>query len=193
MQQLGKLCLTILLMGMLQGFDMPKGWFKAGNQANKYAVSLDTEAMQAGRRAVTLRSLESNINGFGTLMQSVDAKAWLGKRLRMKGWMKTADVKGRAGLWMRVDQTGIMASAAFDNMSDRPVEGTTPWTAYEIVLDVPTNASAIAFGVMLTGEGQLWLDNVSLEVVGPEVSVTQRTKPSKYQLPTEPTNLDFEQ
>ena len=36
------------------------------------------------------------------------------------------------------------------------------WRKYDVVLDVPSEAQNIAFGVLLAGEGQVWTDDVSL-------------------------------
>ena len=62
----------------------------------------------------------------------------------MSGYLKTSEVT-KAQMWMRVDgaNTKILS---FDNMDSRPVRGTTSWTRYEIVLDVPADSIDIAFG-----------------------------------------------
>jgi len=39
-------------------------------------------------------------------------------------------------------ETGV----AFDNMQDRAIKGTTDWRRYEVVLDVPEDATGIAPG-----------------------------------------------
>ena len=57
-------------------------------------------------------------------------------------------------------------------MQNRPIKGTSDWTRYEIVLDVPQNAAAIAFGIRLRGKGQVWLDDVQFAIVGPDVPTT---------------------
>lgn len=48
-------------------------------------------------------------------------------------------------------------------MSNRPITGTTNWNYYSIVLDVPENSAVISFGVLLSGPGQTWIDQVSFE------------------------------
>jgi hypothetical protein len=86
---------------------------------------------------------------------------------------------------MRVDGSdGGLQS--FDNMENRPVRGTSEWVRREIVLDASPNAFAI--GALLVGCAQIWIDDLSLEVVPKE---TPTTAP-EYDLPLAPTNLDFE-
>ena len=74
-------------------------------------------------------------------------------------------------LWMRVDEPN-RKQGAFDNMANRPIKGTTPWTQYDVVLDVAADAVDVALGVLLSGNGQAWLDGVDLEVVDDSVPTT---------------------
>jgi hypothetical protein len=63
----------------------------------------------------------------------------------------------------------------FDNMHDRPITGTTEWTKSQIVLNVPAESSRIAYGVLLGGEGQVWIDDIKFDVVGEDIPTTGRT------------------
>jgi hypothetical protein len=80
---------------------------------------------------------------------------------------------GWAGLWLRIDPAEGAPHLAFDNMEGRGVTGTQDWGRYEVVLDVPENASQIAFGALLTDEGTVWVDDLSIEAVGKEISTTR--------------------
>jgi hypothetical protein len=117
---------------------------------------------------------------------------YLNKRVRMTGYVKSENVTTWAGLWLRVDEPGSQQPLSFDNMSDRPIKGTTDWTKYEIVLDVPSNASLIAYGALLGGTGQIWFDRITIEVVSDSVPVTGSANRKKSATLNEPTNLDFE-
>lgn len=75
---------------------------------------------------------------------------------------------------------------AFDNMKDRAIKGTTEWQKYAIVLDVPENASNLAYGALLGGTRQIWFDNLKFEIVDETTLVTG-------QKPSEPQNLNFEE
>jgi hypothetical protein len=77
-------------------------------------------------------------------------------------------------------------------MGDRPIKGTTNWTKYEIVLDVPNTASLIAYGALIDGTGQIWFDNITFEIVSDFAPSTSSTNTKKYPTVDEPTNLDFE-
>jgi hypothetical protein len=59
---------------------------------------------------------------------------------------------------------------------------------YEIVLDVPQDSVAVAFGFFLFGGGEVWADDFKLERVPDTTPLTGKrgTKPRS------PVNLDFE-
>ena len=86
-------------------------------------------------------------------MQNVQADHYLGKRVRFSAFVKTERAQEWAGLWMRVDKG--TQTAAFDNMHDRPITASTNWQKYDVVLDVPEDATGISFGVLLSGSGEV--------------------------------------
>jgi hypothetical protein len=185
----------VLLFGTtvtLLSFDTPLGWFIAGSKPKSYEMGIDKGAAQDGKNAATIKSIDKKIDGFGTLMQQCKPDKYLNKRVRMTGFVKTENVTTWAGLWLRVDQSGSQQPLSFDNMSNRPIKGTTDWTKYEIILDVPSNASLIAYGALLGGTGQIWFDSITIEVVGDTVPITGSVNSKKSMTLDEPTNLDFE-
>jgi len=167
---------------------VPEGWMIAGSQPAKYEAGVDTTVLYESHRSAYLKSKEQVTGGFGTLMQSFDAKNYLGKRVRFSAEVKTEEVQSWAGLWMRVDKGS--QTVEFDNMQDRPLKGTAGWKKFELVLDVPQDATGVFFGVLLDSIGEVWLSDVKFEVVGTEVPTTGiRPKP----LRSGPVNLDFQQ
>ena len=163
------------------------GWFKAGSDPNDYDMGTEnTRSLSfTGSASGYIRNNKPNPRGFGTYMQMFDATDYRGKRVRLSAYVKSENVKEWAGVWMRVDRD--RKAVAFDNMQDRPIKGSNDWTPHAVVLDVDVNATAIAFGILLRGEGRLWIDGVAFEVVGEDVSVTSHPITS-----TGPRNLDFE-
>jgi hypothetical protein len=146
--------------------DLPAGWFKAGSHPAEYDAGIDTAIRHAGRASGTVKATASELHGFGTLMQTATGVAYRGKRIRFSGYVKSEHVQsGWAGLWLRIDGAARGEVLGFDNMQHRPIKGTTDWKRYEIVLDVPDAARAIAFGLLLSGDGQVWMDDLAFEVV----------------------------
>jgi|GEM_PF-2228794 len=157
---------------------LPEGWYRAGDKPGSYAMYLDKGAGKDGGDAITIKSAEKLIDGFGTVMQSFMLEKYLGKRIKMTGYVKTKNVEDWAGLWLRVDGPIKSKTLAFDNMkngkTDRSIKGTTGWKQYEIVLDVPETATNISFGVLLSGIGQLWFEKIDFEIVSKKIETTGR-------------------
>jgi hypothetical protein len=162
----------------------PQGWILAGSAPKSYETSVDHSVLYSGMQSAYLKSTVDPTNGFGTLMQSFAADHYRGKRVRFSAYVKSDHVNAWAGLWMRIDKG--RDPVGFDNMQKRPIKGQTEWTPYAVVLDVPTDATGISFGILLTESGTVWLSGVRFELVDDQTAVT-----GSGPMPTEPTNLDF--
>ena len=166
----------------------PAGWFAAGSKPADYDMSTDPAAAYMGLPSVRLKSTKPEINGFGTLMQSIGAEQYLGKRIRFSAFVRSENVAEWAGLWVRVDKG--KDSVAFDNMQQRSIKGTSEWKNYQVVLDVPEDATGISFGILLSGIGSALINGGKFEVVDRSVPTTG----SAYAKPAAgPKNLTFEQ
>lgn len=166
-----------------------KSWVKKGSRPDEYEIGIDDRITYTNKRSALLKSVVDQAGGFGTLMQSFKADAYRDKRVRFSAAVKTTDVTGWAGLWMRVDGPRHDKSLAFDNMEKRPITGTTDWQTYEVVLDVPAEATLISFGILVHGTGQAWISDVCFEVVNETVLVTAIRSVKQYE--DKPGNLDF--
>jgi hypothetical protein len=152
---------------------LPVGWFVTQSAPNLYEAGVDTNSPCEGTRSAFLRSRTETPTGYGTFMQAFGAQDFRGKRLRFSATVRVKDVDGWAGLWMRVEGTDPKQPLGFDNMQGRALAGTTTaCKRYDVVLDVPQEASAIMAGLLLSGTGQAWLDGVRFEFVDRSVPVT---------------------
>jgi hypothetical protein len=169
----------VLIAGMLSAEEAmapPAGWGLAGDPS-QYEIGTSQDVFHSGKSAGVVRAKAGAMpDTFCTLMQRIHAHNYLGKRVRFSAIVKTQDVSGWAGLWMRVD--GKQYASAFDNMQERPIKGTTDWTRHEVVLDVADDSFQIALGVLAAGAGQTWIDDVALEVVGDDVPSTALELPA---------------
>jgi len=180
----------------------PVGWLGFTNAT--YEVGRDRTNQRQGAEAAYIRSLAAEPSGFASIFQNVRADHYRSQRVRWSAWVRHSGITGGgAGLWLRVDGPGTRE--AFDNMSDRPITGTSGWHEVSVVLDVPANAIGLAAGVLLNGPGDLVFDDVRLERVTSEVpSTDQLTGPQASPsdsatiaavyayAPDRPVNLDFE-
>jgi hypothetical protein len=168
----------------------PNGWFKAGSDPGDYDTGIDQNEIFRGNPSCYIKSRGSP-RGFGTIMQMFKATSYLGKRVKLTGAAKSENVEQGAGFWMRVDgHAGTGRPLSFDNMQDRPIKGTTGWTKYQIVLDVPEESVHIAFGLLLDGPGHVWMSNVQFESVSLNTPTTDLLA-TDY--PDKPINLNFDE
>lgn len=169
---------------------IPSGWILSGSNPRDYEILQDNSEAYSGYFSSSLKSIVSRPQGYVTLMQTIKADNYKGERISFSGYVKSKLVADWAALWMRVDDV-LGRPLSFDNMSDRPIVGSSDWIKYEIVLEVPMSSSEISFGALLDGRGQIWLDKFELKVVPPSTPVTDLIKTKA--IPSEPRNLDFEQ
>ena len=140
------------------GQQLPDSWSASSNHPQDYEMGVGHTVSHGGRASGYIKSKVSDPAGYGTLMQVFAADEYRGKRLRLSGYIKVENVTGWAGLWMRVDGPENEAPSS-DDMQSRPVTGTTGWEEFEIILDVPQDSVKFAFGVLLEGAGQVWVDD----------------------------------
>lgn len=168
-----------------------KGWNLSGSHPFNYQMGIDRETFHKGQASGFLKSVTAEPQEeFATMMQQFKAENYLGKRMKLSGFLKSKGVDGFCGLWMRVDNA-LQDVLQFDNMGDRPIVNDTEWNHYYIVLDVPENSAIISFGVLLSGRGQVWIDELEFE----EVSIDTPTTNIDYgcDLLDGPANLSFEE
>ena len=175
-------------------FVSPKGWHSSGSAENKYDIGVwKIGGHDSSKNCGVIRSNKEDYfeTDYASLMQAFSSQKYLGKRVRMTGYMKSRGVKAWAGFYLRADKEDSKEPLTFDNMHDRPVKGTTDWTQYKIELDIPLNASKIAFGALLHGQGQIWFDDINFEVIG-NSTIKADFVLCDTSLKREPENLDFE-
>jgi len=163
---LGKLTIVVGEDGV------PIGWFNSfgyvSGVSTDYAIRVvrRSEDRETGTCAV-LESSTAELSEFGSLMQRCPGRFLAGKTVRLEGELRTENVSGWAGLWLRADGAAH-PTLFFDNMSRRPVVGTTSWARYFIDAPLPANTDWLNFGIVLSGPGLLSADNIRLLVWTPD-------------------------
>jgi RNA polymerase sigma factor (sigma-70 family) len=120
----------------------------------------------------TVNNPNGSLNGARYVFHNVTQDSpFLGKRVRISGWVKTRDVQNWAGGILQIvnKQGHIFAD---DEMNANAIRGTTDWQRIEMVADVPVEPCLIYFGMNIYGTGEFWCDDFQLEVVPPNTPVT---------------------
>lgn len=116
-------------------------------------------SVYASKRRHRVREVPMEGALFASLSQTLDAAPFRGARIRLRGKLRVAN-RGRGQLWLRVDRTA--GRGFFDNMQGHPVVSTS-WDSAEIIGDVTADATRIAFGVLMQGNGTAWYDDIQLD------------------------------
>jgi len=143
---------------------VPSGWSPVGLNSASYTVGIDHRTVHGGSAALTITGTDTSRVRFSGVGQFLRADTYRGKRIRLRAWVQQQSIVGSdIGLWMRIDGPGVMQG--FDNFSTRPLVGTAGWHAVEVILDVPDDAIGVAFGVLMSGSGALFVDDMTFEVI----------------------------
>lgn len=171
--------------------NIPTGWFKSGSQPQDYIISIDSNIKYSGEQSLTIESVPgiAKAKPFVALGQKTIADNYKNQRIRMTAMIKTQNVEDAGNAWFRVESRSddTRKTVAMDNMHNRPIIGSTDWTKYSLVLDIPYDATYIYYGAILSGNGKLWIDGISFEEVDFNTPST-----ATYASPLKPRNLDFE-
>jgi len=135
----------------------PAGWWGGSGGA----VQVDGSVAHAGQHSVRIEPKAEGEKSFSTLTKTLPME-FAGGVIEWRGFLKTENVSDFAGLWMREDKDG--ATAEFDNMQKRNINGTTGWTEYSITLPLHPGAQRLVFGVLVSGTGKAWVDDLQLLV-----------------------------
>lgn len=110
-------------------------------------------------RSITYSSSEPQ---FGTFGNSINAESYRGTLFKIRAKVKLAQDGGKGYLWIRVDKAN-KTMGFFDNMYNRPIVK-KEWADYEIDGKINDDAGGISFGAILSGNGELWVDDYNLSV-----------------------------
>jgi len=149
------------------GVKPPPGWESIGWKTDAYEVRLAPGEGRGGTDCVLLRTVADPVEkSFAGIRQPLRADPYRGANVRLRAWLRSEEITGRGGLYLRIDgeQHEMLA---IDNMRYRAVKGSTPWRRYEAVLEVPEEAVEVTFGVYLWGRGTLWADDFQIERIDP--------------------------
>lgn len=154
------------------GFDgaalhgVPIGWFNSfgyvSSVSTEYAIRIVARSSdRSDGTCVMLGRDRAGPDEFGSLMQRFPGRFLAGRTVRLEGELRTENVDGWAGLWLRAD-ADHQPNLFFDNMARRPVVATSSWKQYRIEARMPAETDWINLGIVLSGSGALYADNLRL-------------------------------
>jgi hypothetical protein len=143
-------------------------------------ISADDRVAHTGHWSVRLQRDAQSAGTFSVITRRLPVD-FRGGVVELRGYLRLQDVSGNAGLWLRQDADG--KPVALENMDSQKVTGTREWAQYRIALPINPQAQQIFFGVLVSGTGTLWADDLELLVDG---------KPIAEAAPMAPMPVDHE-
>ncbi len=156
---------------MMLSDQTPKYWRVSGQG---FTLVVDKEIKKSGKSSLRIEGKKTGKN-IGVAKSIFPLSAARGKKFRLSGYIKTeALTKGYAGMWLRVD--GKNGKQLFlENMKKFGISGTNDWKRYSIKFDVPEDAIKISMGVLMSGTGKAWFDDLKITLDG---ELYQQTPPA---------------
>ena len=129
--------------------------------------TLDSTVRREGRYALRVENTDTS-SAYGWVYATPPAEGLAGKRVRLRGWIRTEAMDGEAGF--NVGSYSNVGPIHMDSLSGAP-GGTTPWRHYTVEARVESLATVIAFGLHFSGRrGTAWFDDVTVEIDGQTIS-----------------------
>lgn len=166
--------------------EMPVGWhITPSSKERGYKAQLTDVKPYKGKYCLELSNEGIYKEGiYGSVMQSIDAKPYQGKRVKLRAAVRAeiTSERGSAHIWIR-EHFIDGAEGKFEYMEERPIVS-NQWAIYELEMDIEKFTGVINYGLLLFGTGKAWIDNVSLDVVFLD--------PTQNEPPKEITNLQID-
>lgn len=131
-------------------------------------VAADNRTVHSGKWAARIERTSASPLPLSRLLYTT-ILSFKARRIELRGWLRTEKVNGFVGLWLRENgQTsdGRRKELASEDMRGQRVGGTTGWKEYSISLPVDPpvqpEVRVLYFGVVLSGTGKAWVDDLQL-------------------------------
>jgi hypothetical protein len=167
---------------------LPKAWTKSGTWAGSYNIEIKANEGINESKAIILESVGKDIYGSGAVIQTINARNYLGKRVKLSAFIRTENVKDFACLILSPqNKMDDFWNNSFNNSEDKKtyLQGNHDYKKIDSYLNISDNAGNLVIGAMIKGEGKIWIDNISLEII-------ENLPENPQALSKEPQNIDFE-
>lgn len=128
----------------------------------KYNAEIDTKTVYSGKHSLMISSTSATTK-YGAFTIKIPAR-FKGKTIRVEGFIKTENVSGDAGLFLRLNRD--KAVLKYHDESYLKHQGTHDWKAFTIRQEYLPETNAIYVGGILNGEGTVWFDQLKVNLDG---------------------------
>jgi hypothetical protein len=154
---------------------VPANWSFATTHPKIYRTGYAQVANSQNPRSVVIRSLKPLQYGAAALGQKCDATPFRGQRVRLTGWIQTDGFPDNSAaqilFFVKDPAGGELARGGVG------VEESKYWREYAAVVDVPEEASTLFYGMVLSGAGTAWFNDLQIRAVPNTVPLSNQRKP----------------
>jgi hypothetical protein len=154
-------------MAFTDGLDY---WELAGGFSDDGQPAWPDYSCTAADQSAVLAATVPEPAGSAALVQTIYADDYRGAAVTFRGQLRTTDVAGQAGLHLAVSGPASVSMATrplLGHGSSLTAPGSCDWTWHEVTVPVPGEATAIRFGISLTGHGRIELRGAELTPAPP--------------------------
>jgi hypothetical protein len=145
-------------------------WELAGSFSDDGQPAGQDYSCTAADQSAALAATVPEPTGSAVLVQPIFADDYRDRTVTFRGQLRATDLAGQAGLHLAVSGPASVSMGTrplLDHGSSPAAPGSSDWTWYEVTVPVPGEATAIRFGISLTGGGRIELRGAELTPAPP--------------------------
>ncbi|HEX8228700.1 MAG TPA: hypothetical protein VF826_05225 [Chloroflexia bacterium] len=149
------------------------GWLVDGNYPPGFEIGLDDKDAYGGTASAYIKSTSnlSSDSDAASLEQWFDPSQFRNQRIRVTGYMRSNNISKNVLLRVGV-KSGNGKAANVAEIPTGVVHGRQTWQPYSLVVDVPRDSLYISVSMLLEGQGEVWFDDLKVEIVDRSVPLT---------------------
>jgi hypothetical protein len=154
-------------MAFTNGLDY---WELAGSFTDDGQPGGQDYSCTAADQSAVLAATVQEPAGSAALVQAIYADDYRGAVVTLRGQLRTTGLAGQAGLHLAVSGPASVSMATrpvLGHGSSPAAPGSSDWTWHDVTVPVPSEATAIRFGISLAGHGRIELRNAELTPAPP--------------------------
>jgi hypothetical protein len=148
-------------------------WLRDGTYPAGFDIRLEEKDAYGGKASAYIKADPNLINPSDSagLEQWFDPSQFRNQRIRVTGYIKSSNVS-RNVLFRVVAQSADLRSGNVAQLAEGTIYGRSDWQQYSLVVDVPRDSLYISIMMSLEGQGEVWFDDLKIEIVDMSVPLT---------------------
>jgi C-terminal processing protease CtpA/Prc len=120
---------------------------------------IDSTTKRSGKWAARIVRTANDASEFNGITMALPLNV-TGDSIVLRAHLRTESVTGFVSVWLRED--GASPAIEFESSEPRQVKGTNDWHEHMVTVPIRPEGSRLLFGVLVTGTGTVWVDDIEL-------------------------------